>query len=737
MEFDDKKKVLPTRTGHAIGDAAENRLIDNAGGPNTIVTRIRKFPDGSTTRLKTRGGFPEFVSEKKRIPVATTRTFVFRHLGAATGVIANKLGAGMKVLNDAFDIGTDISYWVGKLATDVQGFWKDVFRRDGTAINKNAVSPTPVISTVSVGSTRSVPVVVSNAAYAATCNGAADRSTLFVVDEGVKQIISTKPDGTLKSSITAASAAIYDDAGIAGRCMSLVEGRNYIDVVFATSHKPRLDSNPMNAAFYQSSMTKYMWEKLRISSDSPYLYSVSTSTEDATTFLSNPYTNTTSSGFTGGSIPSNLHAGVVRQMWQVLPAGAVGYVFNGTYTPFTSTRNEFSTFETSRTYLPATVSYMLGSGFGVTVSGSCSGTNTATGGAGRVFMTYNAEPEENVYAGHSAHTLFNMTSTVTVTGETCGEMFRRVDTCVAEAASTEETVRVNLTYVEPTSPPGGSTYVGDVEDYIAPWEYQSTYEQNPLQSAKTGSVNIIACDYAFFDPVEQIGVGLMCEVHGSYSVQSYSNGPQTAFSFSGTIKISKLVHVRGVNKTSTYWEDVYPIVTSVPTTLAPAWPNPFFGLGALAIPNIGVVDYSAAFSTGYQRNTLGGIATFSKHPIFAPTYTNQGFCKYVAHTTKEEEFRGAAAELYVDMKVSPKRPMDFTQIVPEVLGEGIPFMANNITNALFGLSADATLCYNLWETIFPSYQPVTVQFANGEFGNWQSKLGPGFTGNPPLEITRI
>lgn len=737
MSFE-KKDNLPTRTGGSIGHSNENRLIENAGGPNTIVTRIRKYADGTTTRLKTRAGFPEFVTTKKSAPVATTRTFVFRHIDAATGVIANKFGSAMKILDDAFDFVGDVTYWVGLLVTDNQGFWKDVFRRDGSAIKKNGAAPTPVIATVSVGGTRSIPAVVSSSGYAGLCVGDADRSTLFIVDEEAKQIISTKPDGTQKSFLTASGSTTYNDAGIAGRCVSTDSADSVIDVVFASCHRPRVNPYlPSDPLYNQASMVRYVWEKLRITLTTPYIVSVSYDVEDATTFISMTHSADTSSGFTGGNIPSSLNAAVRRELWQVLPGGAVGYVFDS-YAPFTSSRTEFSTFETSRTYNPSSVEYMQGSGFGVTVLGSCSGTNTASGGAGRKFMTYNSEPEFNVYAGHAATTNFNMTSRVQVISESAGHLFDRTDTCVANASNIEETVRVNLPYVETVPPPSGSEFVSIVEDYIAPWEYQSTYENNPVQSAKTGTINMFGIDYAFFDPIEQIGVGIMCEVTCTYSVEGYPDGTLFNLVTSGHIKVKRLVHIRGSNHTDTYWEGPYPTLSAAPpSTLNPAWPNPFAGFGALATPSIGTVDYSACFVSGYQVNSLGDLAYFTKHPVFSPTYTSQSYCKHVGYTTKAEEAAGATREVYVDMKVSPKRPMDFTLLVPEPLGGGIPFVAGHVCHALFGLSSSMGQCYTLWNSIFPQYQPVTVQFANGEFGNWQSKLGPGFTGNPPLEITRI
>lgn len=67
MAYDDKDKTFfPTRHGAAIGTGRERVMIDSVGGAQTIVTKIRENNDGSTTRLKTRAGFPEFITEGGR-----------------------------------------------------------------------------------------------------------------------------------------------------------------------------------------------------------------------------------------------------------------------------------------------------------------------------------------------------------------------------------------------------------------------------------------------------------------------------------------------------------------------------------------------------------------------------------------------------------------------------------------------------------------------------------------------
>lgn len=82
---DDDFSLFKTRDGQATGHANERTMLDVVGGQRTIRTQIRDNPDGSTTRLKTRGGFAEFVTTepKKESPKPKRGPFLYYKLASS------------------------------------------------------------------------------------------------------------------------------------------------------------------------------------------------------------------------------------------------------------------------------------------------------------------------------------------------------------------------------------------------------------------------------------------------------------------------------------------------------------------------------------------------------------------------------------------------------------------------------------------------------------------------------
>jgi len=59
---DDSRHLFQTRDGRATGHSNERTMLETVGGARTIRTQIRDNPDGSTTTLRTRGGFADFTT---------------------------------------------------------------------------------------------------------------------------------------------------------------------------------------------------------------------------------------------------------------------------------------------------------------------------------------------------------------------------------------------------------------------------------------------------------------------------------------------------------------------------------------------------------------------------------------------------------------------------------------------------------------------------------------------------
>ena len=76
---DEKGGLFPTRTGSAIGASKERGMLDNIGGSGSFRTQLWNQPDGSTTRLKTKDGMPEFITEGGKETLIEAAKFVTGH----------------------------------------------------------------------------------------------------------------------------------------------------------------------------------------------------------------------------------------------------------------------------------------------------------------------------------------------------------------------------------------------------------------------------------------------------------------------------------------------------------------------------------------------------------------------------------------------------------------------------------------------------------------------------------
>lgn len=81
-EFD-HLTIMRVRTGPSQGDAIERKMLDVIDDTGSFRTRVFTHPDGSTTRMKTKGGMPEFITDE----VSTEQTESTCTLKMDSGVV--------------------------------------------------------------------------------------------------------------------------------------------------------------------------------------------------------------------------------------------------------------------------------------------------------------------------------------------------------------------------------------------------------------------------------------------------------------------------------------------------------------------------------------------------------------------------------------------------------------------------------------------------------------------------
>ena len=259
MAFDDKDLgcVFPTRTV-VTGTGAERITLD-AMGANTIKTRIVILPDGTEVVCKTRNGHPEFTAKEKKVPAkATSRTFVFRQIGAALGVIYNRL-TGVLVRNFTM---YNSNYFVSSAHDSPEGNWNNTLRIEGgqnSKLNGATKTSLPVVS-YAFGPT-AVPVLVADEAH---CPDDATRSALFIgaFDATLKGVVSIDTAGAAKSTLSVTNSGVSNSVASAGVRAAPV-GDFYFYFGKATYGTGQV-------SHYSPATVSVCWSKVVLSDTSPY-----------------------------------------------------------------------------------------------------------------------------------------------------------------------------------------------------------------------------------------------------------------------------------------------------------------------------------------------------------------------------------------------------------------------------------------------------------------------------------
>lgn len=731
-------KKLPTRN-FPSGKPLENRMLESVGGPDTIRTKIV-----GDTMLKTRAGNPEFTEIKKPPIVVSNRTFVFKHIGAVLGRIANKFGAGLKVLVESFSVEHG-NYTVLPVASKSQGLWRDVVRIDGTSIRlNNAVATFLPTTIVDLGRT-AVPWV---ARYTNTCDDDASRSTLFVASE--RKVSSIHTDGTEKSVFVVSSVgshAAVSSAGISAK-----------DGVFT---------------FYGSTITMY-------AKDAPFsalsLFSKVTATL-VTPYLSETTYNAVNRALRDGNYngpfnfavtwtnPVNTSSGAYSYPGEKPPPYALSrasvegflegqgppwfYGFNVSYSP----------------YYDYDLFYGTGTKTQTISSGTSSGSVGQYGYDGSpVALSLVANLTGNyLYEDRAANAYYGYVNWPNTAG--AGDMD-------GGGENLEEVTSSLLTEVRLSTP------FSDLFDCsVSITEEQKigvVSHPGPLLSQKPNPYNFTANNVGYSGS-EQGALDAIASIeadpapHGFSDIHYYACGQGLGTDTNYYSKITEVVfsiktkdHVfadvdenvfltldaslDGVQHTAQTGPNLGDITTTNNYVLTVSFTLKYNG-GTFSFPVFsGTMPQSPTFHTLAIGTLVWGgnyHACLKPTPVFSPPFMSQSNCPYIAYTTSAEIARGATPEIYVDFKLFPRRYEGFSPV--DLYSGDVHFVPHHfllLYRQYIGQENFVTNSYtrniNFWENVlFPTGIPFKVQFANGIKGVWQSQLGVGYTGHPSMEITRI
>ena len=77
----DHLTIMRIRTGPNQGDATERQMLDAINSTGSFRTRLMLHPDGSQTRMKTKGGMPEFITDEVQTATEETELTVYMESG--------------------------------------------------------------------------------------------------------------------------------------------------------------------------------------------------------------------------------------------------------------------------------------------------------------------------------------------------------------------------------------------------------------------------------------------------------------------------------------------------------------------------------------------------------------------------------------------------------------------------------------------------------------------------------
>ena len=740
MINDDDFKIFPVRFGGSVGKALENKMLDAVGGANSIRTRII-----GNTMLRTRGGFPEFTTLKEPVIIeSASRTFVFRNIGATTGVVANKNGIGMKVVVTSLPIGVQC-YSVGSINTS-QTKWRDVFRVNDAVTHINGKAPPDIVSVPSIPDVdaANLPIVLVGAGgYQPTCTGDATRSTLFIghVKEGAfPSVTSITTAGAQKQKMIASDIS-GEPFALAGAWF--ISGKfNFYGATVYRSGDIIKSVIPRWATIEPTLTSPYL---AMLASLSPRLYlsglTYNASVDDGVAVTVSPVHNKSNYVHPITKIPFYTTA----TLSNVVAVGGGQYTFDYVYDQLKNLEDsdyvDTGVFPTTRYSDSISLDHTSADSVVLGYSGSRAQMNYTTSivlsfsgskTIGGKHYSYVSGGSSAFYSGGSANVgggTSHVETNLVLSSPSVGEVFKM--SCVVDQTSTFDystsptIVNYGALYGSSGSNPNIYGQWFPPENYTS-WVRLNASEisLNPRTVKDVGTeveFSVETKDYVFADVGEQVYLYLAGKLTVS-QVRSEAFGGVISDVKTYNLSIRYVLDIRGEE----YFFDV-------------------FNGNAFSAP---VINYKTIFATdtNYEQTSQGNIGWYhvgyKPIPVFSPLFMDQGNCPFIAYTTQAEELSGATPEFYIDASLSVRTYESFSG---SRYDSAAPFVPHQLLKAFRvyvcgeDVYSSPALKQNtgLWDSIFPADTPFRVQFANGTTGPWQGQLGTGFSNGSQVEISRI
>lgn len=756
--------IFPVRHGDPAGTANERTLLDAVEGSGSFRTREQRSADGNTvTRLRTKGGQPQFETETKKsstefLPVQK-RTFVFNPYGATVGTIANRSGSGFKIVTRTLPV-SHAKYTVGAATSKRNaGMWRDVWRLDSDVSYKvNGLSAIPA----SVAKLRSEPVPMDyGLPYFSTYGGDAIRSALFI---GTAESHEVDPPGGANRVLLFGAASVKPDGA-------------ELEFVKVPTTVPRNDDYSCGLSLDDSGKYYFQWTNTKsvapVQTWVPSYAEVTCLPGAAPVVSLNvsaevPYANPSPSVVysDGGNSVSEGEVGTYYTYMQYANAGFGPYNAYGTcnilWQPFRSGAQQakwsLTTHSWSRTVDDEDhMVFYEGSRFPLELDIVVSGNESAdqkSGGGGTNGDTF--------YINVSG-SAFNWTRTTSTTVDLVAPNVGPLYTLHFTADSHIDNNHLSYpsaTWPDPgyeavTSgciniiiPPPPPTSISDATRFNAaqgakaattmdamnaaaiaashPASPMDTEREVTFSTSDTTSrtdvmtATIHTRDYIFLDADEGISLRL----------QSDAVITRQATSSSGEA-IDQLPYIWNIaNKTDLtikYVLDVRGTIVEFPVFEDANFPGGYIAFGRV---------YQAPNDTPQWEDYFSGCYIPERIlPVFAPMYMEQGACPWIAYTTQAEEAAGAKPEFYIDISLLPFPSGTADLGGPGRYRETTEFAALHL-GRLFTNHLGIVSPTDVWTTtLFPA--PTRISYAKGIANPWQAKLGDVFAASPRTQISRI